>query len=46
MTAFGQKSDREEGTLHGASGYLLKPFSAQELREAAEVALLNNIQKG
>lgn len=46
MTAFGQRSDREEGTRHGASGYLLKPFSADELREAAEVILQNKIQKG
>jgi CheY-like chemotaxis protein len=40
VTAFAQRIDVEEGALHGARGYLLKPFSAEELRAAIEAALV------
>ena len=40
VTAFAQRIDVEEGALHGARGYLLKPCSAEELRAAIEAALV------
>jgi CheY-like chemotaxis protein len=40
VTAFAQRVDVEEGGRHGASGYLLKPFSAGELRATVEAALV------
>jgi CheY-like chemotaxis protein len=40
VTAFAQRLDVEEGTLHGAIRYLLKPFSAADLRAAIEAALV------
>ena len=40
VTAFAQRLDVEEGMLHGAAGYLLKPFSMAELQEAIEAALV------
>ncbi len=40
VTAFAQRADIEEGIRHGATGYLLKPFSAMDLRTAIERALL------
>jgi CheY-like chemotaxis protein len=46
MTAFAQRADLEEGTRHGATGYLLKPFSASELREAVEMFILPDRQQG
>lgn len=39
VTAFAQQTDIEEGMRHGAVGYLLKPFSAAELRATIETAL-------
>lgn len=39
VTAFAQRVDVEEGALHGAIGYLLKPFSAADLRATIEAAL-------
>lgn len=33
VTAFAQRLEMEEGYRHGASGYLLKPFSPADLRE-------------
>lgn len=42
VTAFAQRADVEEGTLHGASGYLFKPFSAEELRTTVEKALVSD----
>ncbi len=32
VTAFAQRVDEEEAARHGAAGYLLKPFSAAQLR--------------
>src|SRR5690349_13639169 len=40
VTAFAQRVDVEEGALHGAAGYLLKPFSAADLRAKIETALV------
>jgi CheY-like chemotaxis protein len=40
VTAFAQRLDVEEGALHGARGYLLKPFSAADLRTTIETALV------
>jgi CheY-like chemotaxis protein len=40
VTAFAQRIDVEEGALHGATGYLLKPFSAADLRATIEAALV------
>ena len=42
VTAFAQRVDVEEGALHGATGYLLKPFGAAELRAAIEAALVSD----
>lgn len=41
VTAFAQRADIEEGMRHGAIGYLLKPFSATDLRAIIEAALLH-----
>jgi CheY-like chemotaxis protein len=35
-----ERSVLQQGAYHGATGYLLKPFSAEELQEKIEVALL------
>lgn len=40
VTAFAQRADVEEGMRHGAVGYLLKPFSAADLRATIEAVLL------
>jgi CheY-like chemotaxis protein len=40
VTAFAQRVDMEEGALHGATGYLLKPFSVAELQATIEAALV------
>lgn len=40
MTAFAQRVDVEEGTIHGAMRYLLKPFSAADLRDVIEEVLV------
>ncbi|HZR43161.1 MAG TPA: response regulator [Ktedonobacteraceae bacterium] len=40
VTAFAQRLDVEEGALHGAKGYLLKPFNAADLRTTIEGALV------
>jgi CheY-like chemotaxis protein len=40
VTAFAQRVDVEEGALHGARGYLLKPFSAADLLTTIESALV------
>jgi CheY-like chemotaxis protein len=40
MTAFAQRADLEEGTRHGATDYLLKPFTAAELRAMVETFIL------
>ncbi|TMC15560.1 MAG: response regulator [Chloroflexi bacterium] len=40
VTAFAQRYDVEEGARHGAAGYLVKPFSAAELRAMIETALI------
>ena len=40
LTAFAQRIDVEEGALHGARGYLLKPFSAADLQATVEAALV------
>ncbi len=42
VTAFAQHVDVEEGILHGGKGYLLKPFSAADLRAMIEEALVPN----
>ena len=39
VTAFAQRADIAEGLRHAATGYLLKPFSAQDLRATIEAAL-------
>ena len=44
VTAFAQRADIEEGMRHGAIGYLLKPFSAADLRAVIEAALLSGRQ--
>ncbi len=31
LTAFAQKSEKEEGHMHGASAYLTKPFTTEDL---------------
>ena len=31
LTAFAQKSEKEEGHMHGASAYLTKPFTSEDL---------------
>ncbi len=36
VTAFAQDSEMEEGYQHGASGYLIKPFSPADLRMKIE----------
>jgi len=40
VTAFAQRVDLEEGARHGATGYLLKPFSATELRAAVDAVVV------
>jgi CheY-like chemotaxis protein len=40
VTAFAQRTDLEEGARHGATGYLLKPFTAADLREMVESAIV------
>lgn len=42
VTAFAQRLDMEEGLLHGATGYLFKPFSAEDLRATIETALVSD----
>jgi CheY-like chemotaxis protein len=39
VTAFAQQVDVETAARHGAAGYLLKPFSAAQLRATIEAAL-------
>lgn len=39
VTAFAQRSDITEGLRHAATSYLVKPFSAQDLRATIEAAL-------
>lgn len=40
VTGFAQKYDMEEAARHGASGYLLKPFTTEDLRAAIAAALV------
>lgn len=45
VTGFAQKYDREEAVRHGASGYLLKPFTTEDLRAAIAAALVAHEDK-
>ncbi len=40
VTAFAQQYDLEEGARHGAIGYLVKPFNAEDLRAMIATALV------
>jgi CheY-like chemotaxis protein len=40
VTGFAQKYDMEEAARHGASGYLLKPFTTKDLQAAMTAALV------
>jgi CheY-like chemotaxis protein len=42
VTAFAQRYDLEEGARHGAIGYLVKPFNAEDLRAIIATALVPN----
>jgi CheY-like chemotaxis protein len=39
VTGFAQKYDMEEGTRHGAAGYLIKPFTMADLRATIAAVL-------
>jgi CheY-like chemotaxis protein len=40
VTGFAQKYDMEEAARHGARGYLLKPFTTEDLRAVIAAALV------
>src|SRR5215469_13933022 len=45
ITGFAQKYDIEEAARHGARGYLLKPFTPEDLRATIAAALVANEDK-